>query len=225
MRSALYLLGAAALVAAVPTTVRPRVTCVDGLYIIVARGSTEDPGEGTLMVVADAVEAQVPNSLSVAVDYPATIFGSGTYVNSVIQGINNAKSLITAYVDTCGSASKIALMGYSQGGNVLTDVLAAGVAKPAPLGTEYTQYIKAVAVFGDPTFTVGQSFDVGNATKSGIFSRGGDSLAMLNTYADVLQSYCMVHDPVCAFGDDLDVHYAEVSTFADAAVAFIASKA
>ena len=49
-------------------------------------------------------------------------------------------------------------------------------------------------MFGDPTFTVGQSFDSGTATKSGIFARsvGGSSLALLNTYASILQSYCDV---------------------------------
>jgi hypothetical protein len=82
-----------------------------------------------------------------------------------------------------------------------------------------------VAVFGDPSFTVGQSFDVGNATKSGIFSRGGDSLAMLSTYSSVLRSYCMVHDTICATGDSLTVHSAEVATFAMAAAQFIVSKA
>ncbi|KAI0438453.1 carbohydrate esterase family 5 protein [Xylaria telfairii] len=224
MRSAAFALGAAALVAAAPMEPR-QTTCYSGLYILAARGSNEPVGEGSIQEVSDLITAAVPDSASVAVDYPATIFTDGTYVGSVTDGINNAISLFQDYVDACGDSSRVVLLGYSQGGNVMTDVLAGGVDKPDPLSTDYTQYLTGVAVFGDPTFTVGQSFDVGNATKSGIFSRGGNSLALLEAYAPRIRSYCMVHDPVCAFGDNINVHYAEVSTFAQAAADFIISLA
>ncbi|KAI0860887.1 carbohydrate esterase family 5 protein [Xylaria cubensis] len=223
MRSAAFALGAAVLAAAVPLA--PRQTCYSGVYILAARGSNEPVGEGDIQEVSDLITAAIPNSASVAVDYPATIFSDGTYVTSVTDGINNIISLYQTYVDACGASSRIVLLGYSQGGNVVTDALAGGVDKPTPLSTHYTQYLTGVAVFGDPTFTVGQSFDVGNATKSGIFSRGGNSLALLSTYGPKIQSYCMVHDPVCAFGDNLNVHYAEVGTFAQQAANFIISKA
>ncbi|KAI2627125.1 putative acetylxylan esterase 2 precursor [Xylaria nigripes] len=226
MRVAAGLVGLTALSAAHPLTARKSdVTCVSGLYMIAARGSTEDPGEGPLSEVTSMVESLVPGSTSVAVDYPASIFDDGTYPISVIEGINDAISKIQAYVDACGDSSRIALLGYSQGGNVMTDALAGGVLKPAPLTSDYAQYIVAVTVFGDPTYTTGQSFDVGNSTSDGIFSRGDDSLELLNTYADVLQSYCMDGDPFCALGLSLDVHSAEVQTFAQQAVQFIASKA
>ncbi|KAI1429111.1 carbohydrate esterase family 5 protein [Xylaria sp. FL1777] len=224
MRSTLSLLGLAALAAAHPLTQRQSaITCVSGLYMIAARGSTEDPGEGPLSQITDAVKSRVPNSASVAVDYPATIFDDGTYPVSVYEGVSDALSKITDYIAACGASSRIVLLGYSQGGNVMTDALAGGVLKPDPLSSQYKSNIRAVVTFGDPTFTVGQSFDVGNATKSGIFSRGGDSLEMLSTYGNVLQMYCMVHDPVCATGDDLNVHYAEVDAFATAATNFIVS--
>ncbi|KAI1170603.1 carbohydrate esterase family 5 protein [Nemania sp. FL0916] len=223
MRSAIIAVAAAALVAAAP--LKPRQTCYSGLYILAARGSNEPAGEGDIQEVSDLITAAVPGSASIAVDYPATIFTDGTYVGSVTDGINNAISLFQSYVDACGAKSRVVLLGYSQGGNVMTDALAGGVDKPTPLSTKYTQYLTGVAVFGDPTFTVGQSFDAGNATKSGIFSRGGDSLALLSTYAPKIRSYCMVHDTVCAFGDSLDVHYAEVDTFAQAAANFIISLA
>ncbi|KAI1827578.1 carbohydrate esterase family 5 protein [Xylaria intraflava] len=225
MRAATGLVGMAAMAAAHPLTARQSVTCVSGLYMLAARGSTEDPGEGPLSQVTDMVESLVPGSTSVAVDYPASIFTDGTYPVSVIDGINDAISKIQAYVDACGSSSRIALLGFSQGGNVMTDALAGGVLKPAPLTSDYSKYLVAVTVFGDPTYTTGQSFDQGNATSNGIFSRGGDSLAMLNTYADIIQSYCMDNDPVCAEGLSLDTHSAEVPTFAQAAAQFIASKA
>ncbi|KAI0391749.1 carbohydrate esterase family 5 protein [Xylariaceae sp. FL0594] len=233
VRLNLGLLGLAGSAAALPlvlnetiaATQAAAVTCVSGLYMIAARGSTQDPGEGSIAQVTTLVKALVPGSVSVAVDYPATIFDDGTYPASVTKGIKDTISKVHEYVDTCGASSKVVLLGYSQGGNIMTDALAGGVLKPDPLTSAYTQYIKAVTVFGDPTFTVGQSFDVGNATKSGIFSRGGSSLSKLNGFARVLRSYCMIHDTVCATGDSLSVHSAEVTTFASAAAQFIAGQA
>lgn len=100
--------------------VSPRqTTCAPGLYIIVARGSYEDVGEGSVMEVANMIEAQVPNSYSVAVDYPATIISlEDNYFSSVNEGIEDARTKVQDYVTACGESSKIALLGYSQGGNV-----------------------------------------------------------------------------------------------------------
>ncbi|KAI0400210.1 carbohydrate esterase family 5 protein [Xylaria palmicola] len=230
MRSLVVALGlAAAMAAALPveqqTQSAAAVTCVSGVYMIAARGSEEDPGEGPLSMVTDMVKALVPGSASVAVDYPAAIYDDGTYPVSVYKGITDAIKKIRAYVDTCGASSKVVLLGFSQGGNVMTDALAGGVLKPDPIDDKYRSSIRAVVSFGDPTYTKGQSFDVGTATKNGIFSRGGDSLELLNTYAGVLQMYCSLHDTICATGDSLAVHSAEVATFAAQAAQFIVSKA
>jgi acetylxylan esterase len=116
-----------------------RATCYSGVYMIVGRGTDEDPGEGKPGDVADAVAAQIPNSGSVAVDYPASALDP-PYPTSVVDGINNAIGLVQDYVNACGSASRIVLIGFSQGGNVMTDMLAGGVDKPTPLTTDYTQY-------------------------------------------------------------------------------------
>lgn len=119
----------------------PRVTCYSGVYMIVARGTTEDPGEGKPQQVSDLVEAAIPGSFSVAVDYPATALDP-PYPVSVGDGITDTINKIHEYVDACGSDSRIVLIGYSQGGNVMTDVLAGGVAKPDVLEAEYAQYSK-----------------------------------------------------------------------------------
>lgn len=130
----------AGVASAAPVDLEQRqVTCYPGVYLIVARGSNEDPGEGKPGMVADLVETMIPGSGSVAVDYPASIVDP-LYPDSVGQGIDDTIAKITAYVDACGAASRIALVGYSQGGNVMTDALAGGVAKPDPLSTAYSQY-------------------------------------------------------------------------------------
>lgn len=138
MRSAVFVLGLASIAAALPIAQREAaITCVSGIYMIVARGSNEDPGEGRLSQVTSLVKSLIPGSASVAVDYPATIFDDGTYPVSVYEGIDDAIAKIEAYVSACGSASRIALLGYSQGGNVMTDALAGGVLKPDPIPAQY----------------------------------------------------------------------------------------
>jgi hypothetical protein len=90
------------------------------------------------------IKQRVPNSVSVAVNYPATL---SSYPDSVTAGIQDTISKIQDYVNTCGSGSRIALLGYSQGGNVMTDVLAGGVDKPAPLSDKYRQNSKSQIIF------------------------------------------------------------------------------
>ena len=71
-RFALAVLALVGITTAAPVWLQ-QTTCYSGVYVIVGRGSTEDPGEGKPGEVADAVVAQIPNSASVAVDYPASI--------------------------------------------------------------------------------------------------------------------------------------------------------
>jgi acetylxylan esterase len=146
IRLILASLALAGLTGAAP--LQPRQTCYSGVYMIVARGSDEDPGEGVPGLVANAVQAQLPNSGSVAVNYPASIFDP-PYPTSVGDGVTNTISLIQNYVKACGSKSKIALIGYSQGGNVMTDTLAGGVAKPSPISSAYSKYSMWIGHWAD----------------------------------------------------------------------------
>lgn len=136
----------AAVSLAAPLQPRQAPTCVSGVYIIVARGSNEDPGEGAPGVVATLIKNAIPDSASVAVDYPASIISTSDplYPKSVSDGITDTINKIHAYVDACGSSSRIVLLGYSQGGNVMTDVLAGGVFKPDPIESSYGQYSKFI---------------------------------------------------------------------------------
>lgn len=85
-------------------------TCATGVHMIVARASTEKPGEGIIGAVATQVQQQVPGSDSEAVDYPATLTN---YTFSESAGVAAMNQLIKSYVARCPS-SKIALLGYSQ---------------------------------------------------------------------------------------------------------------
>jgi acetylxylan esterase len=83
--------------------------------MIVARASTEQPGEGIIGAVATQVQQEVPGSDSEAVVYPATLTD---YLNSEASGVAAMTLLIQSYVARCPS-SKIALLGYSQVCSVL----------------------------------------------------------------------------------------------------------
>ncbi|KAF2670782.1 putative acetylxylan esterase 2 precursor [Microthyrium microscopicum] len=225
MLKALLTLLFVALVSCAPLAILlPRTSCYSGVYVIGARGSEEDAGFGSTASVVNGVLAAIPNSGSIALDYPASVFDP-VYPDSVTDGINTLISLIKNYADSC--SGKIVLVGFSQGANVITDALAGGVDKPTPLSPSYVSRISAIAVFGDPSFTHGQSFDVGtDTTDDGVFAReeGGASLALLNTYASKLRSYCDDGDVYCASGDDSTTHSQEVPTWGTNAVDFIVSQ-
>ncbi|TVY54826.1 Acetylxylan esterase 2 [Lachnellula cervina] len=212
------------LASAVPVDLLTRqTTCYSGVYIIGARGSEEDAGFGSVASVVSGVLAAIPDSGSVAVDYPASVLDP-IYSESVTDGINAMTTLIENYVGNC--SGNIVLTGFSQGAEVVTDTLAGGVDKPDPISAKTAARISAVAVFGDPTFTHGQSFDAGTDTSTnGIFARGtaSASLALLNTYASKIKSYCDTGDVYCASGDNSTAHSQEVPTWRTDAVAFITS--
>ena len=85
-------------------------TCATGVHMIVARGSTEQPGPGIIGAVATQVQQSVAGSDKDALIYPATF---DNYTSSESTGVAAMKSLIQSYVALCPS-SKIALLGYSQ---------------------------------------------------------------------------------------------------------------
>lgn len=251
MTIALKTLAVAALACAAPLGLEPRVTCAPGLYMIVARGSNEPAGEGRIGAITKAVKAQVPGSTSVAVDYPATILTGTLYPESVYEGIIDTKKKVRNYVAACGDDSRIVLIGYSQGGNVISDMLAGGVLKPMPLDASYRKHstffflslsdnqlhivfeyllicvsiVKSVVTFADPTFAANQTYDYGTNAKGtdGIFSRSSSAseTALLEPYADIMASYCDGNDSICASGASTAVHLVEVENHAQEAIEFI----
>lgn len=95
------------------------ISCATGLHLIVARGSTEPKGLGRIGVVAGNVSQEIPGTSVAAVDYPATF---DAYFASVHMGVAAMSVMIASYITACPS-SKIALLGYSQGGQVAMDVV------------------------------------------------------------------------------------------------------
>ncbi len=86
------------------------ITCAQGLYILVARGSDEAPGVGRIGVVAGNLSLAIPGSITVPLTYPATF---DNYLTSEFNGTEEMTTKIANYVSQCPNG-KIALLGYSQ---------------------------------------------------------------------------------------------------------------
>lgn len=167
MRPSALILAAAGLTAAQDAS----SNCTDGLYIIVARATGEDPGTGRVGAVARNVSDAIPDSIIEAIVYPATF---ANYTTSESEGVTAMTKAIKDRVAACPEG-KIALLGFSQGAQVSADTLCGtddgtGTAFPdtPDLGPEYAENIVAVIMFGDPSHSLNASFNEGNATRNGV---------------------------------------------------------
>lgn len=88
------------------------IECVDGLYIIIARGTGEKQGEGALGLAAERLTDRIENSKAYSIKYPAT-FTDPWHVDSIKEGSIAARKAMTEYVEQCPKG-KMALLGYSQ---------------------------------------------------------------------------------------------------------------
>lgn len=162
--------------------------CATGLYTIVARGSGEPQGTGLMGVLADNVTERIPGSRDTALVYPAT-FTDPIYNDSVDLGVKSLQTVVNAYIDAC-PGGKIAIMGYSQGAQVVVDAVcgsdgANGFAEVRPLATSdiekngeegprctrapsLTVAVVAMVLFGDPTHVANTTFDRGTSINNGV---------------------------------------------------------
>lgn len=99
------------------------------LHLLVARGSIEQVGPGAqLRNLVKTIVQQNPGADQEAIDYPAelgTQQDPGKYGRSVSTGTTAVINQLTAYVNKCPE-SKIVLLGYSQGAQIIGDALCGG---------------------------------------------------------------------------------------------------
>lgn len=87
-------------------------TCVDGLYMIIARGTGEEAGPGVSKLIGQQVSRRIPGSKFIGLDYPAS-FTDPDYDESEKQGAQKMKDSVLEYNKDCPD-HKIAVLGYSQ---------------------------------------------------------------------------------------------------------------
>src|ERR1700742_4161574 len=127
-------------------TVAPGSGCA-AVNVITARASTEQPGEGiTGALVTQIVNSSTQTVSREAVSYPATLTN---YASSETQGVTAAEQDLTTAVQNCPNQKQV-LLGYSQGAQVVTDVIAGttevgGTVKP--VSTSVSSHVVAIADF------------------------------------------------------------------------------
>ncbi|KUJ06810.1 cutinase-domain-containing protein [Mollisia scopiformis] len=197
--------------------------CATGVHMIVARASTEQPGQGIIGAVATQVQQQLPGSDSEAVDYPATLTD---YLNSEASGVAAMTKLVENYAVRCPN-SKMALLGYSQGAQVVGDMMCgtseANFNTTKPISAAASKNIVAIIQMGDPAHMINQPQDVGNSTQNGIFPRNNTATACASM-EPLTQSYCNSDDRFCDSGTSIAVHLAYVQQFGTTATKFIIQK-
>ncbi|KAM0155335.1 hypothetical protein ACHAPG_006009 [Botrytis cinerea] len=191
------------------------------IHMIVARASTEAPGEGIIGSVATMVKASLPGSDSEAVEYPATLT---QYQASEASGVAAMQKLVQAYAEKC-PGSKMAVMGYSQGAQVAADVMCGtsetGFAgNTQALSANISSNVVAMVLMGDPSHVPAETFNAGTAKNNGLFAR--QNIAACPTEKTV--SYCDNQDEFCDSGNSLQVHLSYVTTYGTAAAKFITDK-
>jgi hypothetical protein len=231
-RVPLYVLAAAcclplaALAAPKANAAAPPSSGCAAVNLIVARASTEAPGEGiTQSLATQIVNSSTQTVSQEAVVYPATLTN---YASSESQGVTNAEQELTTAVKNCPNQKEV-LLGYSQGAEVSMDVIAGNSevgGTVAPVAAAISSHVVAIANFGDPGHVVGQPWDLGTATRGGLFPRGSSQLQSLSAFGGVgkIAAWCDANDPYCAGGVNLTVHLTYLDRYQNAAAEFVLSK-
>ncbi|KAF6806963.1 Acetylxylan esterase 1 [Colletotrichum sojae] len=204
-------------------------TCASGLHIIAARGSNEPPGPGRIGVVASGVVEAVPGSQIESLDYPAILqtIELMDYYSSVTEGVVALKVALTNYTARCPS-SKVALLGYSQGANVVADLLCGEVQglfpDTEPISSSIVdESVVAVVLFGDPTHNTTETWNKGTATVDGLFPRKNTTAC--DAYAPKIGSWCDENDWACSGGSaSATVHGSYFANYTDDAVEFVVER-
>merc|ERR1711939_881024 len=193
-------------------------SCTD-VHVFLAKGWNSRYENQRQTQLVDAICNDLGSDVSC--DYEDIILNNleGTeYCPAVEEGDANGKQQITAYAQKCPE-SKLVLSGYSQGANVVGDIIAGGggggsaCASTAPLdpSSDAVCQIAAVMLFGDPRHTANAAYNAGTGVAGvGEFPRTAEQLERLNSYAGELRSWCAKDDPNCA--KDLGLNTVEAHT-------------
>ncbi|KAM0330228.1 hypothetical protein ACHAQA_004403 [Verticillium albo-atrum] len=202
-------------------------SCSDGVHLIVARGSNEDPGPGRLGPLADDIVAAIPDSAIESIVYPATFDDYGL---SVADGAEALTTALDRYNGACPNG-KVVLLGYSQGAHVTLDALcgreestgAFEFNETTPIAENIVdKSVIAVVLYGDPTHMANATWNKGNSTRDGLFGR--DDVSVCEPYAPKIASWCDTGDVYCDRGNDSEVHGSYFAIYDEDALEFVVER-
>lgn len=226
---AVSLLGVGALAA--PLEVEMEKRACPGVHIFGARETTASPGYGSSGTVVNSILSAYPGSTAEAISYPAcggqSSCGGVSYSSSVSQGITAVANAVNSFNSQCPS-TKLVLVGYSQGGEIMDAALCGGgdpnqgvTNTSVRLSSSAVNMVKAAIFMGDPMFKAGLSYDVGTCAAGGFDARPAGFYC---PSASKIQSYCDSSDPYCCNGNNAATHQGYGSEYGSQALAFVKSK-
>ena len=170
MKASILLPALAGLASANPVDVdlETRQSC-PGVYVFGARETTVPPGYGTSQGLVNMVLQAYPGSQASPISYPAcggqANCGGVPYEESARQGTAAVVSAVTSLNQRCPN-TKIVLIGYSQGGQIMDNALCGGAG--ATLTGNALNAVKAAIFMGDPHNAQGLPYNVGTCRAQGV---------------------------------------------------------
>ncbi|KAF7914137.1 uncharacterized protein EAF01_000543 [Botrytis porri] len=204
-----------------------RATCPE-IHVFGARETTAPAGYGTAGVVVNLILAAHPGSTSESISYPAcggqSSCGGISYGNSVVAGVSAVAAAVNAYHTQCPS-TKLVLVGYSQGGQIMDDAFCGGgdannglTNTAIPIQASAVNMIKAAIFMGNPRYIYGLSYEVGTCKAQGFAPRpSGFSCPS----GSKIKSYCDAADPYCCNGSDANTHQGYGTEYGQQALTFV----
>ncbi|KAI1846708.1 hypothetical protein JX265_008988 [Neoarthrinium moseri] len=223
MKTAAVLPILASLASANPLNIEERQSC-PGVYVFGARETTAPAGYGTSQGLVNMVVQAYSGAQSSAISYPAcggqSSCGGVSYDSSASQGTTAVISAVNSLNSRCPN-TKIVLIGYSQGGQIMDNALCGG--SGATLTGNALKAVKAAIFMGDPHNVAGLPYNVGTC-KAGGFAARPSGFKCSPADPSIIQSYCDSTDPYCCNGNDANSHQQYVNKYGQQALSFIKSK-
>ncbi|KAK3066299.1 hypothetical protein LTR53_017412, partial [Teratosphaeriaceae sp. CCFEE 6253] len=211
---------------------QPACSSCDDVHFFVARGNNEAyPGrQGAL------IQATCDGLASCGYE---DLYYSALYTDlscqSTYDGAIAGHKQMTAYAALCPH-SKLILAGYSQGGQIATDILGGGggysfngcyqpETPPLDRTTSPGSNVAAVIIFGDTRHTKNQPYNYGNGSNlDGWFPRPASQLAALTAWTDITRDWCVSTDPICAANQtfyEVSTHLGYYNVYSEAAASWL----
>lgn len=185
-------------------------TACTSLIVVGVRGSNQSMSSGSVYGFGPQASGAAKNMLSrikrtgtyryAAIPYDAKLSFTNPWVYEASKndGVSLLKSILTSLRSKCGTATKFALIGYSQGAHVIRGAV-------AELSYSVRSQIAAVGLIGDPRrrgfnlsspdIGLQQTFSSGALYGSGLLGAGTG----FNNYlsSSKVATFCHKSDPVC----------------------------
>jgi hypothetical protein len=157
------------------------------------------------------------------------------YCQSVEEGVANGFAQLNTYHSRCPN-TKLVLSGYSQGSQVVSDIIGGGSGvffqgctttptAPLDVNSELGRKIAAVVTFGNTRHTANQPYNqFSGAPDNGIFPRPNDQLANLAKWTSKYHDYCVAEDPICAGGNVVADHLNYYDLYSNVAAEWVKSE-